>query len=763
MMPIKHDRGSPQLTRKPNRAAALFFVLVITAVFAVLMVAFLVINRQQMALSGNTLARQASYDACISGLNFVQSQLEADRTWGCTSFPLGNSTLGYPAGAPLMTVTTFGDGLAVAAPTPPNPANNYISGRIATPSGIEATFKANVVNNLYLTNTTLVTPLGDVPRHAIRVRIEAQSSGMTRRLDVVLRKHAFSDSILASGADTSVLLGATPGQGWNLLSRDYANLVRANGNIWAPKPTDSDLQFVNTTGNLKAAKEITLKDLAVSTATSSQLAAQQTAANGLFQPYSKPVVVPELKGDQLRLPATHIAIPAGSYTMTSCVREDAGINNGDGTYTVKVTSQMGMETPAQLMAGPATAVNVIRTTPGANGWVAGRAPDITGTDNTPTIFSATVNGTAKNVVADLSTGDIYIPSGLTLKAQGDIDFKPGNTGINATLNFGFEYTGVKKTPFNTPFMALTPSTAIEQMGSDGAAVSAINGSIHISGMALGLGSISADRDITLSAQPGMSSRPSVAVAVRAGNDLTLNPPPRAKSQIGLKVDGPVFNSAMNSTGNWPALENYVIAYFGDTAPTTPTTNVTVQNVTDASSKPLTGAAAWDLMAKEVGKAKGAYSSGSVPGDIASTSFPFNKQLCLEDYVRLREYMRSGNKKWLDRGDADYKLLLTQLLDSQLCAYSSFARATGVSLQTLMAMGGVLPDMYFVGLVYAGRNLTVSGSNNSMYAEGAMVAKGNIALKDVPDLTTVYNRLFLEDITKPLAGQTKLEPVYFNLQ
>ena len=70
-----------------HRGVALLLTLVVTFFLMVLLAAFFVINKSNNSLTVNGLKRQQAYNACISGLHYAWSELEANQYWGSEGFP----------------------------------------------------------------------------------------------------------------------------------------------------------------------------------------------------------------------------------------------------------------------------------------------------------------------------------------------------------------------------------------------------------------------------------------------------------------------------------------------------------------------------------------------------------------------------------------------------------------------------------------------------------------------------------------------------
>jgi len=779
-----------------RRGAALFFVLILTAVMASMMAAFVAINRQQFALTADAASRQLAYDACISGLNYVQAQLENNSNWGNAAFPAATATFAYPPGQSMLTITRHGDG----ATGEPNPATNFIEGDIRT-MNVECSFIARISNNLDnanpLTAPSPGPPLGEVPGRAVRVQIVGRANRVSRRLDVVLRKRAFTNSSNHTERELKVEAKI---MGWSIESKDPINQIRANGDIFAPDPLknpDSLFKFNGMRGTAKAGGDVHVEkpgggyvNLAQDSTTRLEVE-KANRANGRMQSKAPPVPVPELKKEQLNVPEPEITLPPGSYktgqAKETVWREVTLTHDDNGNPLVPIqTKWRRCELTVPTLVHPdgteyaykdplATPSEVFprddRENPGADGW---DRPVQVDQDGMVELGSAMVdtNGdgavdTEKKVCFDIPGAVMSIPPGVTAKVNGDLllgsDYYGGAATNNVTLLMGFDMdtfqTSGGSFQRNTSFGApgLSKLAAMGAMNEKGGAIMA-GGDIHVSGSCYGLGSLSTEAKLRLSAPTGMSTTPNVGLAVRANDKMEMMPPPAVRTGAALMVDGPVFDRAMDaadaSYNKWAGFE------------TMPTEDRVAarnllggQTVKNSDGTPMSPAAAWNLMRTELNKPP-ANTSTEPLNSMGST-------LTIKEYVRLREAMRSADNKWLT--DPTYSTRADSVLESQVVLYNWWAREKeglgAAHLKTFMDKGANCPDMYFRGLVYSGLGgLLVDAKENSFFNEGAMVSRGDIKVINSTQMTSMYNRAFLDDILKPQnSSQVRLEAVYFNIQ
>lgn len=732
------------MKKKSVRGAALFFVLLVTLVMATLMGAFVTIHHQQLALSGDTNTRQLLHEACVSGLNYVQSKLEKNTRYGATSF--ANAKDSFPPGIGYLEITEVGD--KSTAKGLPDTDKNYVEGRLSSAKGVEYRFKVRIVNNLEEYTPILTSKLGPVPARTVRIRVEGEVRGARRRLDAVLRRHPFSDSSIQSGRDIRVI-PTVKGTGWRIASRDMTNLVRANGSVYGPDALADKLKFEGPRGQIRAHQEIYLNNKSVSSDASFK-ADSEARSGGTFAPNSKQMQIPDLKGSQLKLPPTQLDIDSGDYEFCT-VKYNRWEPSPDqpGKWLHHIEEHSGLRTPANVLANKTpygSTTELVDDKTGEDGWDDGVVTEV---EERATLWNTTVKGVVKNVVADLTTGNILIPPGVTLKAPGYVRFG-GRDGGQATLAFGF-YEGDDNP---SKFAADESSNPIAAMQELGAALSA-EGDLLLDGPVIGLGSLNSEGSLTFSAQSGLSVSPNVAVAVRARDNLRIAPPAPSRLPVGLRADGPSFTSAIQAGGKWDALKSFSTMKYEDKEKLAAA--LLEQPIKDRMGNAVDAATAFDLIRRELDPGTSFPNFNSPP---FSSDPGWKSTLTLDKWLRLREYVRTRHDDILSRPTVD----IARMALGQLNTYVEWARSEGSQLEAFMKAGAVIPDMWFRGLVYAGGSVDVQANDNSFYNEGAVVAKGNIRMETSPDVSSVYNRLFLEDIVERYRGfGTKLDAIYFNWQ
>ena len=749
-----------------GRGIALLIVLVVSAVLSVLAVAFVAVNRQQLSLTGDSLRRSQALDAALSGLTWARARLEADGLWAAKAFPNGQQ--GPTAYGPGINVTLYGDGLDTGGPDGrPDITRNRVEGVIRT-EGLEGEFTVRVVNNLAETapltaaDPTLLQ-LGEVPAHTIRLRVEGRCGPIIRRLDAILRKKALTDHSVSTDLDITYLPG-TAKRGWSLASRDAQNSARANGNITAPRATDGLLRFLDIRGSLKAGKEVVIGGDAMSDPThASARTAEQNAANGLFAPQAGRVKIPQLDANQLDLPSRSITnVTPGRYEFTTAtynLYDENGVTISQYCRALKLPD--GRVLSSRL--APVLAFDPTLPTHDSAGGGLGWQP-VDGTTPVEAEFGLVVLGETggapdpenppKQVAVDLKSGSLGFPPGTTVHVDGNLEFAgappvsvTGYRSTNAPANFTAIFGADASLAGGTVRYSVL-GNSFDDLEEKGGALN-VTGDLAIGGEVTGLGGITADGNVSFSANPALSSSKNLGIAVRAGEKLTLSPPPRLSRANILGSDGPAFMGAYDqlSPGDRASLEEATgedeLSRISSTA-----TGLTAEEAATALQSELIN-----------------LGFGTEPANFSNP--PLNawagRNLNLTEYVRLREYLKApapARDVWLTN-DPPTPERLRLLIDSQLGTYRAFAKMTNVKLSEFFAAGGEVPDMILRGLVYSGRGgIDVLGNGNSFLCEGAMVSHGNISVLDAPSFISIYNRDYLDDIgANSRVHQFRLETIY----
>ncbi len=776
------------MVRKSPRGAALFFVLVLTAIMAALAGAFVALNRQQFALTADATARQVAYEACMSGLAYAQGKLEKDFQWGKAPFPTGVTQEAYPPGGSLMNVTVHGKTVIDPTDNRPSIQENWVEGEVHTTSGLTWSFTVRLVNNIEPKDPLATSQVGAVPAHSVRLWIEGRSGPVVRRLDTVLRRKAFVDGSMVA----ATINVTTPNSvdGWTVSSREPANIIRSNGNLKCPDPTASKGMKFTTPGIAKAGSDVYLagSTTPLRLEDAARQSAVQTAAKGRFESNSKKTVIKDLDNSMINFPPNVVPLEGGDYAFgeeTKVVWKEATEpvdpdndpmtdNNTTVTnHTRFLESYRSLNSPYGTYVDTGAAVGSVNTSitqdaPGPEAWT------------NPGSFTQKSDGLvelgAGGMKVDITNGYFAVPPGTTAEVDGGINFRGSNGSFGAGAQNFTLLMGYDLEKDGRDLTLRMPAGSTDSLGNKGGAIVS-NQTISVGGSVFGLGGLSADGSVTLSANAGMASTPSLGIAVRGGSGITMNPPPPTTKNNLLRCDSKVFNSAMSAYGNWPTLEG--LSRMGPPDETNPNPTLTVLNslkakpCTDDDNQGMTPARAWAMIDDERDLGAQPPAWGQPPLDQA----PFNSasaSLDFEGYLRLRNYLLDSNKDWVGSG---LNKELRASLFNQVSVYTSFAETAGLGdetkgpLQAFLNLGGKIPDMFFKGLIYSGNggikvttNTTTSPDGITFICEGAMVSKGEISIDKSDSLTTTYNREFLDNIVKPYnVGGVKLETMYFNLQ
>lgn len=298
-------------------------VLICTALLAMLTGSFLLISRSNSSLAARGDDTMRATQNCLSGLDYVRTRVQTDRTWG--ESPLGTRTrrVNEP-------------GLLIVEEAGTSVANNQVDGSLP---GRNEGFQARLVNNL-LHGTPVNAPAYsrrslDIPPKMALVVVDGYCDNAHRHLEVLLRNDFFASSPLTSGADLALTLAngdnnaklafTTPLQEQNSVkSRGKTYVPVANRMNFGANPNsgsitgkddvmvDSSLNIDNATGLLTGAPSggISMRS------SPAQKTAAENASNSTILP-SRDQRAPQLDSDSLKQPTgTAKSLPAGKYVFT---------------------------------------------------------------------------------------------------------------------------------------------------------------------------------------------------------------------------------------------------------------------------------------------------------------------------------------------------------------------------------------------------------------------------------------------------------------
>ncbi|MBI3924712.1 MAG: hypothetical protein HY319_04165 [Armatimonadetes bacterium] len=742
--------GPPIRFRKQPLGIALITVLVATLLLVLLIGAFIGVSRANSSLTGNSLWRQGAYQACMSALEYARSGLEADLAWGAEDYVFTETAM--PNGSnPLVVVTPDS--------VDPTLLRGYLDSD-ANLSSSDARSKAHLKFTLRVSNNLAgLAPLPGppaVPSKAVRLEITGSCGRITRKMQALLRRRPYSHDAILANHDIRM---ADDTENWEILSRDaHLNRIRSNGNIIGPHW--DKIRFSGKVGLAMATSDVRLNGQSL-TSNPELVEEVEAATRGRFQTRAPEIIVPDLEQGDLEMPETELQVPGGSYTfgqaeglswepVTFFLDTDGNPDNGaeDGPYVryrqnktfystlrtpggtyVSLTSTGERSTPFGSPDSPTWGYD----SPGPTGLQGGPYAE----QNDSPVLAQNPLGQKKFQV-NLLSERFVLSSGVKVTPQPgpcqDLIIPEGK------ILFGYDYDPAEGYIFQALSDGL--SAALRDPGQYMSAFVA-DGDVVIGGGS-GYGSIYAEGNVVLSASSGLRATPDLAVSLR-GRGIQLNPvDPPAPSDEGTSLgpDFPAFGTAMEGYGNWSVLNNWMALDATQAGP-----------FTDDLLQCSIGSDADEIWSELTG---GDPLPDSVPSSIASGD------LSLQEYVQLREFWRSGNGEWFtDTMAGQVKSAAT----NQITTWAYWADVYQTTLNDYMSgPEPVSPDMYFVGLVWAGdRGFSADANGNSLLIEGALVSQGSVVVKKTSRFQTVYNRLYLDDVLKDKPGLMRMEQLFVNIQ
>ena len=753
---------------------ALILTLVVTFFLMVLLGAFIIVNRSNNSLTVSGIKRQQAYNACVSGLHYAWSELEANQYWGAGGFPEGTRNEAYPAGNPKIALVIHGQ--TTDPGELPDLTENYVEGEFP---GTEDGFKVTMINNLQRRAVLEDTPLGNVPGRCAKMRVEGYSGSYKLTLESVLRKKPYVDYSALSSLDMTIELDdAGADNRWTIASSDpYINQVRSNTNIDAPSALDDEVKFrVPPRGGVaKAHTDILLGGTSIDSDPDFQ-ESSESMADGGFKVGSSPIDIPGLSQEDLQFPESQVTIPPGTMTFkkvykNEVLERDVDLD-GDGTFETHQYRVQKQEHDALVHGSGAS----------EDYWISSTSRPSDDNDDQPwSIYPPSVDDgdfdgilnppddlndfpvlyetdEQHRVSANLTTGELAFTPATKFVVNGDIEFIQDESSHQAHLKFGHEMQPDGTMEFTGGSQG---NDALADPQSNSAALVA-DGNIILDGITSGFGSIYADGEVQLRAKSGMRADPDLAVAVHG-------------DQVSMRAEDPPEGFGQNSLldTDWEFFREVVAQYpeeqFNDWNDLSTTrrfqqvgdnpdldTGIRARQL-DPSHTP---SYIWNKLQQELGDDIGPLPNlGSAEGNWSGT-------MTLEHYVRLRQCAKSGDRSWLDRPGTRFTSVVGNI-SGQLGTYSNWSSRMGQpNVKAFMgpAEPPILAENFFVGLVHAGRRgLYVDPNGARFLIEGAAVSEGTMTVRNAPTVDFVYNRLFLDDVVKKYAGEfIQLDQVYFKL-
>lgn len=282
-------------TKQTKKGIAIITVMMAMTVLLMIAGAFLTINRDNFAQVNSSNKRDEARATCDAVYNYFLFRLEHDKFYGANNFAGAKDS---ETGS-MMKVTEVA-------------GTHNIEGEIPS---LHTKFTANIENNLTIDAASAT----GVPAHAARIRIAADSSGITRNVETLVRvAPLFDSSALSRGA---MNIAATD---FTVSSMDaYRNMVRAEGEINVPnvlsgfantKFTTPDKKKSDSKGMIWSKNKITAGGVDLT----DHLADANTNSGGRFVPNAKQhFEIYDLKSSDLAVPTSNIAVKPGEYRFTT--------------------------------------------------------------------------------------------------------------------------------------------------------------------------------------------------------------------------------------------------------------------------------------------------------------------------------------------------------------------------------------------------------------------------------------------------------------
>jgi hypothetical protein len=768
--------------------------LVVTFLLMVLLGAFIIVHRGNSSLTISGQKRQKAFNVCTSGLHYLWGELELDPAFGAAGLPSGPARQ-FPAGDPKIEIRYFGE--------PPEPGeipdieSNYIEGKIL---GTSDTFVVRFINNLENRSAAEETQLGTVPARCAKVEVLGTSSGVSLKLESVLRKKPYVDYSMLSSQELSLELDVkSDDDKWVIGSDDpYINQIRSNDEILGPSALDEQLLFEGPPrgGVAKATEDVVLDGTSVQS-DPDFMNQSQKKAEGTFQVGTSNVDVPGLDRDDLRLPNNAVDLPGGTLSMRKVEKHewesrDFPIDtDGDGTpdttetrYRLGKTNHNAVQYENNLWVASSG-----RESDDAEPWLPFEGDEgffpVEGGDDLPSNISSGDDypvlyaSDDAEVQADLTTGDIAFSPGSKFEFAGDFKVTKEEGALTPSILMGYEVSPGQEPIFSA---GEVPHSVAAEAPEQYSTALVTGGSLTIEGPVSGYGTLFADDAVSLRAKPTLSADPVMAVALHGESvNFTVQEPSSSdKSQRSfLESDWEAFQKSTdkNPDDDSAGYESYENWHKMDSPADLDGKNTVIGDDPDIQAGirfnkvGLTGDEAAEALADEFDLA---------PGDIPNFSVsPFDSgwsggssELTLEQYVGLREYLRkpdaTGRDTWITLsgppGSSGFDQI-TRKIRTQVDFYARWSEYMNRDMNEFMSQDDLrIADVFFVGLVHAGTGgFHAEAADYSLYFEGALVSQGNIDISDTPWAKFVYNRDYLDDVIKHnFADPIHLDQVYFKL-
>ncbi len=718
---------------------ALVSVLLVTVVMLALAAAFFASHRADLALLTTSTYREQTKNACLSVADILQYKLQNNRTFG--SVPFTNKTETYPSDSvpELLKLELTGDGK--------HPRANRIIGEMPL-SNVE--FEVRLVNNL--ATDTFAEKLKfdpESPPRTARAWITARRGNVTSHIDVIFKQSPFTTASITSNGNITVDLANSDGY-WLLgAMQQSGNNVRASGNIKGPEvwsKTGAAVQFTPPPGMEKKLKP----------------------------PYGT------MQGKELEMQvdgAYRFLKPGTAETAQSEATIKGVLSSGGGDVKLPELEANSLQGASRKVAFPHSKIVFETTDDGEGGAVHRLLSD----GKELAHYNA-------NSYSGQRTFSWYDNDSHQYAASFDLEKRVMTVNPDFELQVGADFS-LSSTTKGQTFGSLQPTLVLGN-SDRGAGLHASN--VDIDGSVGGFGAIKSSGSLNVAAKSSLSTTPDFGIALHAKGDVVLTRP-GANASDGLAGDFDAFKAA--SSGDNTNLDRW--GYLDDASMTT--------EANSFKGRPLAGAGGsaqfqplWDGLTADFPADQRAISYRDAllkaavaevtepdpnwvespeqpvqPLIVITPGEPAGAGVTVDNYVRLREYLRSAKKgtpdpSWLEDTNPDVKVQrasdVTNLVKNQLSSYQLSAgqqteEVNGQPVLNWVSLTNFFkkqnpytatysPDMLFRGLVYTDSNFIFDTQRQGVYIEGALVAKGNVDIKNASGAQFVYNSDLLQNLFAP---------------
>jgi hypothetical protein len=752
-----------------KKGLAIITTMMILTLLLGLIAAFLVVNRAGNRFTVSSVQRRTAQDVCMTAFSYAWFRLEEDRSWGDGTNPV-NVTERYPLVSPQVQMIH-----TQAQDVPVITVDGFYSqnGNFDEPQG---TFTMIIENNLQNRDEYEEGSSVDVPARAVRVRVEANVGGVTRKLTTLLRPEPISHD--GMGAGNNVNLDETSGL-VRIESRDpYVNRIRAGNDL--NLPYESDVQFLKH-GIGASTGELNLGGNNLAVAGDDAVRSAGETSGGVYKPNAKPLEVEEFDIDEITLPNTKTNIPEGTWTFgnITAIRyhphqleyvdgttPDGGVTTDDVTRYQRETAEYNqLQSPTgQIYTASQPVANSMVLDPpdppapgtypdegAANDYGYGDTSDETGTipgDDVVELapgFKASITTAQMIVIPEVA---LQVPGDFIVEATGDrlpelyfgYDFTPGGVATQLSLADGLEAAQ------NDPGKYMAGIIA--------------DGNVNVTGGVLGYGSMIAGGDLTIKASSGLRVAPDLGVVVK-GHRVIINPATEPEPGFPgepVPFDYDVFRGSIQteSNGDWTLYNGWL-----DHDQPIRDGIIASLSQTSTGSNP---SALWNTLSNEIGENFplpnfAAYGWSSGPATV-------------DQYIRMKEFLQTRASGY-NGGDGDPSWLNLSLRQEDaagrvagvLNGIAQWSKSFKQSFQAYLTTPDQgPPDMFLEGLVYAEEDVIIDATGKSIRLEGAVVAKNDINIASPSGVDIVYNRSLLDDLTAAGGvGPVRLEKIFFTLE